>query len=679
MKVLLVEDAEGMRGIIRDMLKKIGFTTIVEAKHGGEAWEALGTGDFDLLLTDWNMPVMDGISLTRKVRAEVAYEDLPILVITERQAKEDVVAALRAGVDGYLAKPFKPSQLRQKIGSILGQRGTRRIKALLTGSTRISRSSDLPLVALADMLSQSQLALAENRHILNYLNRAVTAVHLVNNRDGAEPIGYILANNCGAATRELRLMRGHVKLLLVSPDLTGGGLTLARLASIGNDQLSVLLVCENLAEIPTKVRSGLELLGVMTVERHKMDLEGIEGMLDQYVLAKMRTDEPERILTPEEIRRRLENDIRTMVDLPVLPEVFHRITQLDRDRESEIQQWIEAVATDPLTQAQIIRRARSPIYGFRGEINDIGKAIVLLGKNTVKELVVSSALRRACEGIEDPVFSVEDYWLHSAAVGVTARLLSFSVDRAKWRSEDQKQFEEFALDEEVFEALKKFNLNERLALSPDQDPFTGGMMHDIGKVAMVHAYPGLFPMIIQTMEAQKWNRPMRIAEELATGGIDHCRVGLILAQSWKLGDAIRSVVENHHAPPADDGFSTLIALADFMASGLYRYPSQARYPMTSILQTEEDGEEGEEAAKEAPPTTPTNEPEGETDENALEPVDDAEAIAAIAAEPTAEAMPYFLPGSVVEDLGIPLGELVDLGRALSPTIRRLTEGLRQGS
>ena len=690
MKVLLVEDAAGMRGIVRGMLQKMGVETVTEAKHGGEAWEALQAETFDLMLTDWNMPVMDGLELARKVRDEEAFENLPIVMITARQAKTDVVEALRAGVDGYLAKPFKPSQLRQKMRAVTGQRSMRRVTALLGGAAKVSRQTELPLVALADLLSPKQLVRAENRHIYQYLNRAATAVNLVNSRDGADPIGYILADNCGTATRELRLMRGQVKMLMVSPDLAGGGITLARLASIGSDEMTVFLVCENIAEIPLKVRAGLERLGVLPVERHRIDLESLESMLDQHVLAKLREDEPERVLTPEEIRQRLENDIRTMVDLPVLPEVYHRITKLDRDRESEIQDWVDAISTDPLTQAQIIRRARSPVYGFKGEINDVGKAVVLLGKNTVKELVVSSALRRACDGIDDPVFSVEDYWLHSVAVGVTARLLSFSMDRAKWRPEDQKQFEEFELEEEITELLKKFDLHGRLALDPEQDPFTGGMMHDIGKVAMVHAYPGLFPMIIETMEAQNWNRPMRVAEELATGGIDHCRVGLILAQSWKLGDAIRSVVENHHAPAAEDRFSILIALADFMASGIYRYPSQAKYPMSSILQTEDeegDAEDAEDATGGDAPQPAGKAGEGgdgdaaedENAEPAVEPADDEVALAAVAAEPSAEALPYFLPGSVIEDLGVPLSDLVDMGRALSPTIRRLTERLRQGS
>ena len=106
----------------------------------------------------------------------------------------------------------------------------------------------------------------------------------------------------------------------------------------------------------------------------------------------MSSDEPPELPAPEEIRKRIDNDIRNMVDLPVLPQVYHQIVALDKDPKSEMADWITAIETDPLSTAQVIRRSRSPIYGFQGEINDIGKAVVLLGKSPVKEMIVSGAV-----------------------------------------------------------------------------------------------------------------------------------------------------------------------------------------------------------------------------------------------------------------------------------------------
>ena len=143
-------------------------------------------------------------------------------------------------------------------------------------------------------------------------------------------------------------------------------------------------------------------------------------------------DVPVELPSPKEIRKRIENDIRNMVDLLALPQVYNQIVALDKDPESEMQDWVSAVETDPLSAAQVIRRSRSPMYGFQGEINEVGKAVVLLGKNTVKEMVVAGALKRSFEGIQEQGFSVEAYWLHSVGIAIASRILAFPLDQKAW-------------------------------------------------------------------------------------------------------------------------------------------------------------------------------------------------------------------------------------------------------
>ena len=132
MKAILVEDAKGMRKLLHTMLRKIGFDDVVEAGDGKQAWDALLQQPVDLLLTDWNMPIMDGIQLVEKVRSASDFEELPILMFTARSAKEDVVRALQAGVDTYITKPFTPQQLKIKIRSIMGKRSQRQIVDIIS-------------------------------------------------------------------------------------------------------------------------------------------------------------------------------------------------------------------------------------------------------------------------------------------------------------------------------------------------------------------------------------------------------------------------------------------------------------------------------------------------------------------------------------------------------------------
>ena len=122
MKALLVEDSPGMRKIINIMLKGMGYDQVVEARHDGEALDYLRSAEVDLLLTDWNMPVLTGLDLIKKLRQDASFDDLPVLMCTSRAEKQDVIDALSTGADSYITKPFTLPQLRAKIQSIMGKR-----------------------------------------------------------------------------------------------------------------------------------------------------------------------------------------------------------------------------------------------------------------------------------------------------------------------------------------------------------------------------------------------------------------------------------------------------------------------------------------------------------------------------------------------------------------------------
>ncbi len=118
MKILVVDDFSTMRRIIKNLLRDLGFNNTQEADDGLTALPKLQAGDFDFLVTDWNMPGMQGIDLLKAVRADAKLSTLPVLMVTAEAKKEQIVEAAQAGVNGYIVKPFTAATLKEKIDKI---------------------------------------------------------------------------------------------------------------------------------------------------------------------------------------------------------------------------------------------------------------------------------------------------------------------------------------------------------------------------------------------------------------------------------------------------------------------------------------------------------------------------------------------------------------------------------
>jgi two-component system chemotaxis response regulator CheY len=118
MKILIVDDFSTMRRIIKNLLRDLGFNNTHEADDGNTALPMLRTGSFDFLITDWNMPGMQGIDLLRAVRADANLAKLPVLLVTAEARRDQIVLAAEAGVNGYIVKPFTAQTLKEKIEKI---------------------------------------------------------------------------------------------------------------------------------------------------------------------------------------------------------------------------------------------------------------------------------------------------------------------------------------------------------------------------------------------------------------------------------------------------------------------------------------------------------------------------------------------------------------------------------
>jgi len=123
MKVLVVDDFSTMRRIVKNLLRDLGFTNIQEADDGSTALPMLQGGDFDFVVTDWNMPGMQGIDLLKAIRADASLSHIPVLLITAEAKKEQIVMAAQAGVNGYIVKPFTAATLNTKLDKIFERLG----------------------------------------------------------------------------------------------------------------------------------------------------------------------------------------------------------------------------------------------------------------------------------------------------------------------------------------------------------------------------------------------------------------------------------------------------------------------------------------------------------------------------------------------------------------------------
>jgi len=121
LKLLVVDDSSTMRRIIKNTLARLGYKDVLEGADGVEGWTQLDSNpDVEMLITDWNMPEMNGLELVKKVRADERFKDLPIIMVTTEGGKAEVITALKAGVNNYIVKPFTPQVLKEKLGAVMG-------------------------------------------------------------------------------------------------------------------------------------------------------------------------------------------------------------------------------------------------------------------------------------------------------------------------------------------------------------------------------------------------------------------------------------------------------------------------------------------------------------------------------------------------------------------------------
>jgi two-component system chemotaxis response regulator CheY len=119
MSILVVDDFPTMRRIVRTLLKELGYANVDEAEDGVAGLARLRGGNFDFVVSDWNMPNLDGLAMLKEIRADAALSHLPVLMVTAEAKKENIIAAAQAGANGYVVKPFTAGTLDEKLSKII--------------------------------------------------------------------------------------------------------------------------------------------------------------------------------------------------------------------------------------------------------------------------------------------------------------------------------------------------------------------------------------------------------------------------------------------------------------------------------------------------------------------------------------------------------------------------------
>ena len=119
MKILVVDDFPTMRRIVRNLLKELGYSNVDEAEDGQAGLARLRSGKYDFVISDWNMPNLDGLAMLKEIRADASLTHLPVLMVTAESKKENIIAAAQAGASGYVVKPFTAVTLDEKLTKIL--------------------------------------------------------------------------------------------------------------------------------------------------------------------------------------------------------------------------------------------------------------------------------------------------------------------------------------------------------------------------------------------------------------------------------------------------------------------------------------------------------------------------------------------------------------------------------
>jgi HD-like signal output (HDOD) protein len=406
-------------------------------------------------------------------------------------------------------------------------------------------------------------------------------------------IHYLVCRNYADLAVALKQCRDFIRMVIVGPGLDGNPEMVGRL--LGRKFRTILVVdpdARPLAKDPLaakKLEGNLRELGVTVVASTGATQEFYDPIVKDHVVKGLSSQLDLKDISPEERAELLDKRLGALTKFPMLPSTHERVSSLTDI--SPPKKWAEAIDPDIPVRNVVLHALNSVHYGFRQPIKTIEQAVVLSTTRTVRELVMLCTVRRLFQRI--PEARVEQFWMHSVTAGSFARLFTLPASPAEQTPEQQAELGRFRLDEETARRLVQAELWKKFDIEREADPFTAGLLHDIGKVTMALCFEELLlmvdPIVDQSMEehgsrGEIWAESCRSIERGLMQDMDHQLIGSRIAKRWGLAPWLQQVVAQHHdVSRKAPGLLKIVLLADVAANMLYSYPfAEGKHPLQQL-------------------------------------------------------------------------------------------------
>jgi HD-like signal output (HDOD) protein len=449
---------------------------------------------------------------------------------------------------------------------------------------RTQEKVQTPLILIGDRLSRRphlanlfELVRAENEQL----------------PDGSQ-IGYVICRDYSSFAVALKRHAPNVRLIVVGPELEGKPDMLVRL--LGDGTPVVLAVdperrplAENREEA-RRLLTNLKELGKTMIHVDEATREFYEPFVKNHVVAGLSSQFDITSMTPEQRSELLEKRLESVTAFPSLPETQRKVSELDDHAPPK--KWAEAIDPDVPIRTVILNLLNSAHYSFRYRIETIEQAVSLASTRAIREIVLACTVQKLFRKISEA--RVDQFWQHSIATAYFARLLALPVDPEKASPAERSELERYALEPDDLERLKATELADTFDFRKDVDPFTAGMLHDIGKVTMALCFEDslllLEPLVEEGIKAGEesgeiWADSCRALERSLMGDTDHQTIGGRIARRWNLEDKLHQVITRHHdITEKTPLLVNLVALADLAANAVLPYPFRAdQAPLTRLF------------------------------------------------------------------------------------------------
>jgi len=343
-------------------------------------------------------------------------------------------------------------------------------------------------------------------------------------------------------------------------------------------------------ETYTKIQRNLEELGVVIVLTEDATNSFYQPLIHEYVLSGLAAGADFGEMTPEERAAMIDKRLEAVNSFPSLPDTQRKVAELD-DLDPP-KKWTEAIEPDLPTKTVILKILNSARYGFRSRVETIDQAVALASARTIREIVTACQIRQIFSKTQEK--SIDQFWRHSLAVGFLAKLLSLPADPAQQESQQKTEFERYQLEEDQIAVLQEAKLWEKLDLSPKDDCFTAGLLHDIGKVSMQMCLEDSLELIMAVIESEVqeaqaegklWANTCIDVERLLMRDLDHQVIGGRIAEKWEVDPSLQSVVTSLHEVHANSmDIVKVVAFANMGASCIFPYPAaETQHPFPQLF------------------------------------------------------------------------------------------------